>query len=322
MLEWNLLGSEWPMSTRGSGLLCPLWLVSLAWLVAVGGLPAACLQETSPAGGPHRGQPAEEGLAARRRLPLIVAHRGASADAPENTLAAFQLGWDQGADAIEGDFFLTADQQIVALHDPSTRRTGDVDWDVRTKTLAELRTLDVGVWRASRFAGEKIPTLAEVVATIPPGKRLFLEIKDSPRLVPVLKALFQREPGLASLEPSQVVVIAFDAEVIAACKRELPEIAAFWLTGFKADASTGQVQPTVEEILATLQRTAADGLDCQAAAHIDQAFVDKIRAAGYQFHVWTVDDPRIAQRFQGLGVDSITTNLPAAIRQHLDPPPQ
>ncbi|MDP1560472.1 MAG: glycerophosphodiester phosphodiesterase family protein [Pirellulaceae bacterium] len=254
------------------------------------------------------------------KQPMIVAHRGASADAPENTLPAFQLGWDQNADAIEGDFFLTLDKQIVALHDSSTERTSGTAWDVRKKTAAELRTLEVGRWKHHDFVNVRIPTLAEVVQTIPVGKKLFLEVKDSPRFVPVLKQQLTSEPALASLSLEQLVIIAFDAEVIAASKRELPEVKAFWLTGFKADAQTGKISPSLAEILSTLQTINADGLDCQAADHIDHSYVDQIRAAGYQFHVWTIDDPAIAKRFAEFGVDSITTNVPQIIRHQLTLP--
>lgn len=248
---------------------------------------------------------------------MIVAHRGASADAPENTLPAFELGWNQNADAIEGDFFLTLDKQMVALHDSSTERTSGTAWDVRKKTAVELRTLDVGRWKHHDFANVRIPTLAEVVQTIPVGKKLFLEVKDSPRFVPVLKQQLTSDPAMASLSLEQLVIIAFDPEVIAASKQELPEVKAFWLTSFKTDEQTGEVLPSTAEILSTLRTINADGLDCQAADHIDQAYVDQIRAAGYQFHVWTIDDPAVAKRFAELGVDSITTNVPQIIRHHL-----
>lgn len=254
----------------------------------------------------------------RPAFPAIVAHRGASSDAPENTLAAFQLGWEQAADAIEGDFFLTADQAIVALHDRTTKRTGGQDWDVRTKTLAELQTLDVGRWKAEKYAGQVIPTLAQVCQIVPAEKQLFLEIKDSPRLVPVLQQQLVSDPLLVGLKPQQIVIIAFDADVIAACKQQLPQYKAHWLTGFKKDPNSGIVQPTVEQVLATLQRIGADGLDCQASDHIDQEFVDRIRAGGFEFHVWTVDNPQVAARFANLGVDSITTNRPAVIREYLE----
>ena len=102
----------------------------------------------------------------------IVAHRGASADAPENTLAAIQLAWQQGADAAEIDVRLTVDGQLVAIHDETTLRTGSTDWKVKDHTLAELKTLDVGLWKSQQFVGEQIPTLAEVLDIVPPGKRL------------------------------------------------------------------------------------------------------------------------------------------------------
>ena len=83
----------------------------------------------------------------------VIAHRGASYDAPENTLAAFRLAWQQGADGIEGDFYLTADGEIVCLHDSDTGRTGDRKLSVGQSTLAELRKVDVGgMARARNFA--------------------------------------------------------------------------------------------------------------------------------------------------------------------------
>ena len=109
--------------------------------------------------------------------PLIVAHRGASFDAPENTLPAFELAWEQGADAIEGDFLLTKDKQIVCIHDHSTKRLADRDLEVKSSTLAELKSLDVGFWKDKKYKNTRIPTLAEVFATIPDGKKIFVEIK-------------------------------------------------------------------------------------------------------------------------------------------------
>lgn len=86
--------------------------------------------------------------------PVIVAHRGASHDAPENTLPAFELAWEQGADAIEGDFHLTRDGHIICLHDKDTKRTAGVKLVVKNSPLAELRKLDVGEWKDPRFKTE------------------------------------------------------------------------------------------------------------------------------------------------------------------------
>ena len=105
----------------------------------------------------------------------IIAHRGASHEAPENTLASVRLGWAQGADAVEVDVRQSRDGHIVVIHDAHTRRTAGVTRRVRAETLDELRALEVGRWKHRRHAGEKIPTLAEVIETVPPGKRLFVE---------------------------------------------------------------------------------------------------------------------------------------------------
>ncbi len=105
---------------------------------------------------------------------LIVAHRGASYDAPENTLAAFRLAWDQDADAIEGDFYVTKDQQIACIHDKTTKRVApqQPELSIANSTLKELQKLDVGSWKHPQYTAERIPTLKEVLATVPEGKQI------------------------------------------------------------------------------------------------------------------------------------------------------
>jgi glycerophosphoryl diester phosphodiesterase len=118
-------------------------------------------------------------MALTSKAQLIIAHRGASHDAPENTLASFKLAWEQKADGIEGDFYLTKDGKIVCIHDKTTKRTSGqkVELDVAASTLAELRKVDVGAWKDPKYAGEKMPTLEEVLAIVPAGKVFFIEIK-------------------------------------------------------------------------------------------------------------------------------------------------
>ena len=101
----------------------------------------------------------------------IIAHRGASYDAPENTLASMRLGWEQKADSNELDVYLSKDGQIVLLHDATTKRTAGKDKPVIEQTVEELRTLDAGSWKGTQWAGEKIPTLAETLQILPEGKR-------------------------------------------------------------------------------------------------------------------------------------------------------
>src|SRR5512133_60470 len=121
--------------------------------------------------------------------PLLIAHRGASREAPENTLAAFDLAWQQGADGIEADFRLTADGRIVCLHDATTGRTANLDLVVADSSFAELQQLDVGSWKGTRWQGERIPTLEEVLARLPLGKRLFIELKSGPEMLAPLRRI-------------------------------------------------------------------------------------------------------------------------------------
>lgn len=249
-----------------------------------------------------------------RVLPTeIVAHRGASYDAPENTLGAFELAWTQGADAIEGDFYLTADGHIVCHHDATTKRTAGVDLPVSGQTLAELKRHDVGSWKHESWAGERIPTLQEVLATVPDGGKILIEIKSDPEIVPTLVGVLQT----MDLDTDQVAVIAFDEDVIAALEARMPQIRTYWLTDFKVDP-VGRRRPTAADIVATTTRIGADGVDIEADSGIlDADFVATLRDAGLEFHVWTVNDPALAIRMIRLGVDSITTDRPRWLRERL-----
>jgi glycerophosphoryl diester phosphodiesterase len=255
----------------------------------------------------------------RTEAQMITGHRGASHDAPENTLAAFELAWEQGADAIEGDFYLTADSQIVCVHDADTLRTTGVKKIVAETTLEDLRSLDAGFWKGDAFKGEKLPTFAEVLATVPQGKRFVVELKTDPSIVPFLVAEIERlKPDRASLQ-----IIAFNADTVLACKTALPDVEAHWLTGFKKPNGNGgnaAWSPTADLIAETVLRIGADGVGLQGErAVVDQGFVDSLRAQGVkEFHVWTIDKPQDAIFFRDLGAVGITTNRPAFIRGALE----
>ena len=237
-------------------------------------------------------------------LPLIVAHRGASQEAPENTLAAFNLAFEHGADWIECDVRLTADGHVVCLHDASTARTvrGSRSLVVSEATLEELRHLDMAA---------PIPTLAEVLGVLPLSGGLAIELKGGPAVSRPAAHIV-----LASrVEPARVVLIAFDPETLREAKRAAPKHPAWLVAGFCEPAHT------VDQLIATAQRIGADGLDVEGdPAVVDEAFVDAVRKAGLSLHVWTVDDPAVAQRFAELGLDSITTNRPKLIRDALTRP--
>jgi glycerophosphoryl diester phosphodiesterase len=245
----------------------------------------------------------------------LIAHRGASREAPENTLASFCRAFAQGADGIEGDFRLAADGEIVCIHDATTGRTAGVDFAVAGATLAELRSLDVGAWKGSQWTGERIPTLAEVLAVVPPGKTFYIEVKCGPEIVrPLQRALFA-----ADFDPARTIILAFDAGIVAAVRTGLPRVKALWLTGYRRRWRCGWT-PDVATILRTLAESGATGLGSQASRAVDADLVRALREAGQELHVWTVDTLPLARRFVALGVDAIITNRPGRLRERLESP--
>jgi len=244
---------------------------------------------------------------------LIVAHRGASHTAPENTLAAFNLAWEEGADLVEGDFYLSSDGVIVTHHDKTTKRTAGIDIPIRDQTLAELKQLDVGSWKDPKWAGERIPTLQEVLKSIPAKRGLLIEIKTDAAIVPFLV----EELAASEIESQQIIIICFDETVIKRVKERLPKIKAYWLSDFDEDEN-GNWKPTLTEIIQTAKRIKADGVDLKANLNvIDEYFVAKLRQADLELHVWTVNDPTVAKRLTKLGIDSITTDRPGWLRNEL-----
>ena len=242
--------------------------------------------------------------------PLVVAHRGASRDAPENTLAAFKLAWEQGADAIEGDFLLTKDNKIVCIHDKNTERLADRKLIVKESTLSQLRELDVGLGKGGKFKGTKIPMIDEVFATIPAGKKIFIEIKCGKEIIPPLLEEIKK----SELKDEQVAIICFNAEVIRLLKIKAPQHKAYWLSNFKRDKE-GHWVPSLETVLKTLSSTKADGLDSHHGIPNDT--IKRIKKDGYEWHVWTVNDLNIAKRLKALGVESVTTDIPGYMKKFL-----
>ena len=243
--------------------------------------------------------------------PLIIGHRGAPQQAPENTLESFRLAWDQGADGIEADFRLTADGRIVCMHDATTARTTDGNLSIAETTLEELRRLDAG-------NGATIPTLDEVLAALPRSTWFFIELKSGPDIIPHLKNALEA----AGVSPERVRMLSFSAPLIAELKQQLPEWRSCWLCDYRHTLLSNIWNPSRDAVCATLERTGADGLASANRAIVDQSMVEKLNESGRELHVWTVDDLRSARRLYDLGVTSIMTNRPGWLREKLQRPPQ
>jgi glycerophosphoryl diester phosphodiesterase len=235
---------------------------------------------------------------------LILAHRGASRRAPENTMAAFRLAAHLGADGIELDVQLSKDGEVVVMHDDTLDRTTDGRGRVGDLPLAELRALDAGGWYGPEFAGERIPTLAEVLHELGPRLVLNVELKTATLFGGGLEAEVVRLVEDAGLG-ERVILSSFDPLALWRVRRLNPHL------------STGLLYAPDSPLyirgrwLQTLARPAAlhprwDTLDGPgvAAAH----------RQGLAVRPWTCDDPDGLRRLVEWGVDAIITNVPDVAR--------
>jgi glycerophosphoryl diester phosphodiesterase len=247
----------------------------------------------------------------------IVAHRGASYDAPENTMAATNLAWQQNADAVETDIYLGKDGRIIVFHDKTAKRTGGRDVPIADLTLAEARTLDAGSWKAPQYKGERVPLLEEQIKSIPAGKRLLVEIKVGPEIVPELKRVFTA----TGANERNITVISFNYDTLKEVRKQLPHLKTLWLVGHPAPnakkAPNAKAPPSVDEMIRDAKAANLTGLDLQHTWPLTDADLKKIKAAGLELHVWTVNDVEIAKRWRDFGVVSITTDRPAWLREQL-----
>lgn len=251
------------------------------------------------------------------KLPLIIGHRGASRDAPENTLESFHLAWEQGADGIEADFRLTADGRIVCMHDDTTARTTGVELKIAATSLKELRRLDAGTWKGAAWSGAVIPTLDEVLAAMPNGSWFFIEIKSGPEIIAPLKAALQA----SGASPERIRLLSFSTPLIAELKQRLPGWHACWLCNYSHTILGNSWRPSREKVLETLQQSGADGLASANKRILDQDFVNDLKDRDSELHIWTVDRTTDARRLCKFGVNSIMTNRPGWLRQELSESP-
>src|SRR2546422_4730808 len=226
----------------------------------------------------------------------VVAHRGASGHAPENTLAAFRRAVELGARFIETDLQLSRDSRLVAMHDVTLDRTTNGRGPVNRLTLAELRELDAGSWFGPQFAGERIPTLEEILQFARETDVVFyLEIKAS-------GAWGMEHTVVGALREAQEVVrpvvLSFDATTLAAVRRIEPTL----MTGFL-------FQWPLEDAVERAIRVGAR----QLAPHGDQVTPELITAARHnnlQVVTWTINAPAQMRALISAGVDGIMTDYP------------
>lgn len=234
---------------------------------------------------------------------FYIAHRGASFDAPENTVASAKLAWESGADAVEIDIYLAADNRVVVIHDKDTHRTcGGKTLPIKSTPSVVLRELDAGSWKGAQFKGERIPYLEEIIATVPEGKTLVVEIKCGSEVIPHLERIIEK-----SGKKEQILFISFGWETIVDVKKAFPDNKAYWLSSSKQAAA---------KRLPEIAALGIEGINMQYQA-IDEELVALAKGHNLDVLAWTVDNPEEAKRLNGLGVTHITTNRPAWLKEQL-----
>ena len=267
-------------------------------------------------------QPRDAEAATSDSIPLIIGHRGASAIAPENTLAAFFCALDDGADGLEFDVRLASDGIPVVIHDATLQRTASRNFPVSALTSQELGATDVGTWFNRRYpararpdyARECVPTLRLVLQALGArSRRLYVELKHEPgedytllvsEVVKLVRSL--------SLTPS-VCIESFTLDVVAEVKRLAPEI-----------RTAALFERTLARPILSARAIVAEALACRAdeiALHrslVRERVVRAARLAGMDSLVWTVDSPAWIRRARALGLCALITNHPARLRATLD----
>ncbi|MBF0315004.1 MAG: hypothetical protein HQK50_08090 [Oligoflexia bacterium] len=258
----------------------------------------------------------------------IVGHRGASADAPENTLESMQLAWQQGAIAAECDVMLTQDSEIILMHDDSTKRTtgGKTDLLVSKTNWQELADLDVGSWKGAEWKGVKIPLLRTVVNAIPEQKKLFIEIKSGDRnegadpniIAPLLTLLDQEK-----VNPLKIIFISFDHAILKQLKKLAPQYESYFITTFQLYPGPWIYIRSEQELNAVIKSakdSQINGIDLEYTSAITKEWILKIKNAGLKVSIWSYandDTLANAQKMKTLGVDYYTTNYPGKFKNLL-----
>ena len=236
----------------------------------------------------------------------IIGHRGASDDAPENTISSIKEAFVQGADGVEVDVRLTKDKRVVCIHDKNTLRTTGLSLEVKNSDYRELKNLDAGSWKGTAWKNELIPSLEEVLKEVPLDKEIFIEVKTGLEIIDPLISLVLS----SKITQRNISMISFNDQVIKEIKLRLPDTRCNLLTAF--DPSYNE-----KDLPQLLKKIGADGVGVQNHPKLTKDFIDKIRNINKDVHVWTVNEGDEAKKYFSLEISSITTNKPKHIKNSL-----
>jgi glycerophosphoryl diester phosphodiesterase len=248
--------------------------------------------------------------AAKGRM-LVVAHRGSSGSAPENTMAAFEIALQSGADIIECDVRLTSDGEVVVFHDRSLNRTTNGNGPVESSTLGELKRLDAGSWFSARFKGEQIPTLGEVLRLLDNRAFLNIELKADFRQRSRNTLLRKRVLDIikASRAERRVFLASFNHRMMYDIKEKHPQ--------FKTAIIYKAVRDFAAHPSRLVSRARADAFVCGRWWLRSRLLAD-LHTHHIPLFVYTVNKERDVERMKRRSVYGVITNHPEMVVRALD----
>lgn len=242
----------------------------------------------------------------------IIGHRGASEDAPENTIEAIALAWQQRADAVELDVRLSRDARAMILHDETLDRTGLRKGRVRDMLWEQVRRVDVGSWKNPRWKHCTVPLVRDVLRIIPSGRSVYLEVKEG---VEAIGALVQ-EFEVARPAHDRAAFLSFEPHLLRELKRAFPNFAVYW--NIEQPGTKGAPRDwSARAFIEVAAEIGIKGISVSMNPLVTDEFVRDVRARGLDVLVWVVDDPVVAARLKMWGVTAVMTNRPAALRESL-----
>ncbi|WP_454191559.1 glycerophosphodiester phosphodiesterase [Paenibacillus sp. Marseille-Q7038] len=239
------------------------------------------------------------------KIPLIIAHRGAKGEAPENTIAAFELALQQGCDAFELDIHLSQDGEIMVIHDDTVRRTTNGNGFVKDMTQADLQQLDAGSWFDSSYQGESIPTLREVFEIAPPHLMINVEMKGG-----ISEGV--EEKLIALLEEcdmyDQVIVSSFHFDSLRTLERLNPKVKTGLL--YAQNFARPELLPNTAGVNAFSLHP--------YFIHVEEADFRSVQNEGLQMYAWTVNEEKVMTKLIEKGIDGIITDYPGRLKKIME----
>ena len=244
---------------------------------------------------------------------LIIAHRGESFDAPENTLAAINRAWDKGAKCVEVDIHLTKDNHIVVIHDYDTLRVSGEMKIIKESNFDEIKRLKIISEKGGKQYCEHIPLLQEVLQTVPLHGKIIIEIKSDKAILKELEMQLSK----SGLKDHQIEIIAFDFNVLALAKLIMPQYKMLWLLDLDYKKNPLFIFINKQKIITKVITHKLDGVNVWAGKLLNIKFISKFKNYGLLVYCWTVNDLEHAQKLLKAGIDGITTDRACWLSERL-----